>query len=235
MSKQLRLLAIIPAFNESAHLADVVRQARLSASSVLVVDDGSGDGTALAARRAGAEVIIHSKNVGKGKALETGFRTALEGDCQAVVTLDADGQHRPSEIEGLLKTFERTNADIVIGSRMGSLANMPLVRRFTNRVTSGIISHLAHQKVSDSQSGFRLIRRRVLESTEMRTGHFDAESEFLVESSRMGFRFAESPISTIYADEKSKIHPVLDTLRFLRLAVRLALRGLVSGRKRAES
>ncbi len=217
---QMHLWAIIPAFNESKHIEGVVREAKGFCAEVLVIDDGSDDATATAARKAGALVIIQSRNAGKGRALRTGFDYALQYECEAVVTLDADGQHRPAEIASLIETQEATGADLVIGSRMSSTRGMPWVRRLTNWFTSAVISKLTGQKIADSQSGFRLLNRRVLESIQIRRKHFDAESEFLIESSRLGFRPAEAPISTIYGEEKSKIHPLLDSWRFLRLIMR---------------
>jgi len=222
--RQMRVWAIIPAFNESANIGQVISETKGFCAEILVIDDGSSDATAVAARKAGARVIIHSSNAGKGRALRTGFDYALQHGPEAVVTLDADGQHRPAEIENLIEVQQATGADLVIGSRMSSTGGMPWIRRLSNWFTSAVISALTGQKITDSQSGFRLLKRNVIESVQTATEHFDAESEFLIECSRLGFRLAEAPISTIYRGQGSKINPLLDSCRFFMLIARHLVR-----------
>src|SRR5205085_10410672 len=124
--------AVIPAYNEAKHLADVVRRTRQELDHVLVVDDGSTDATAAEARAAGAELIVHPQNRGKGESIKAGLRYWLERDFSWVVILDADGQHRPEEIERMFGSAEG-DAALLIGNRMNDVASMPLVRRFVNR------------------------------------------------------------------------------------------------------
>lgn len=213
--------AVIPAYNEAKRIAPVVTGCAAHVDAVVVVDDGSSDETAETAAAAGATLIKHAKNSGKGKALETGIAWAVRNSFDAVVTLDADGQHDPAEIPRLLRQYRRTNADIVLGTRMADRRGMPLVRALTNLVTSVVISRLAGRRITDSQSGYRLLKCATAASLTVSGARFDAESEMLVKAARHGLVIAEAPVSTIYGDEKSKINPFKDTCRFILLALRL--------------
>lgn len=216
----MKVCAVIPAYNEETAVAEVVRGVLAQGLDAMVVDDCSSDATSARAREAGAEVVRHEVNRGKGEALRTGFARAVELGYDAVVTLDADGQHDPKEIPRLLEAAPR--ADIVVGSRMAEVSTMPLVRLWTNLFTSWVVSRLAGARITDSQSGYRLLKRRVFERVKYSSSRFDAESEILVKACRMGFRVIEVPTSTIYGDEKSKIHPFVDTVRFFRMVRRLS-------------
>ncbi len=216
----MKVCAVIPAYNEETAVAEVVRGVLAQGLDAMVVDDCSSDATSARAREAGAEVVRHEVNRGKGEALRTGFARAVELGYDAVVTLDADGQHDPKEIPRLLEAAGR--ADIVVGSRMAEVSTMPRVRLWTNLFTSWVVSRLAGARIADSQSGYRLLKRSVLGRVKYSSSRFDAESEILVKACRMGFRVIEVPISTIYGDEKSKIHPFVDTVRFFRMVRRLS-------------
>lgn len=216
-------VAIVPAYREEGRVGDVVRRLRAAVSEVLVVDDGSPDGTAREAREAGARVIIHERNRGKGGALRTGFAWALAEDADPILTLDADGQHLPEEVPRLLECASRTGADIVVGTRRLDPREMPFVRRWTNRTMSAVLSLAAGCRIGDTQSGFRLFRARVLREVPLTTEGFDLESEILVRAARRGFRIREAVVSTVYGTEKSKIRPVRDTARFLGLLARLGM------------
>jgi glycosyltransferase involved in cell wall biosynthesis len=189
---------------------------------VLVVNDGSSDGTSRAAREAGATVLDHPENLGKGAALKTGFEHAIGRGYDAVITMDGDGQHDASAIPGFLDALEKTGADIVVGTRMHAVGRMPRIRVWVNRTTSRIVSRLAGQRIPDSQSGFRIFRLRVLKDVvrSLVTSRYDTESEILIRSARRGYRIAATAIESIYTDAVSHIHPVIDTLRFVRLAAR---------------
>ncbi len=216
--KPLKLLIVIPAYNPGPVLVDVARRAAVVAGTenVLVVDDGSADGSAAEAARTGVRVHRHEVNRGKGAALRTGYAEAIAGGYDACVTMDADGQHHPEWTERLLAGLS-PDVDLVIGSRMTDTGPMPLLRVLTNRFMSRVLSGLIGQPVGDTQSGFRLIRRRVLEGVELTTDRFEAESELLIKAGRRGFRIAEVAIPAVYGEEKSKIRPVADTLRWIRL------------------
>lgn len=219
----MKVCALIPAFNEGARVGRVVEGARRKGVPAVVVDDGSSDDTAEAARRAGATVLRHEENRGKGEALKTGFTAAIEQGWGAVITMDGDGQHDPEEIPRFIDHAERRASDVVIGCRMGDVASMPFLRWWTNEMTSAVISRLAHTRIKDSQSGYRLIRTRVLRSLDLVSEKYDLESEILVRAARQGFRISEVPVRTIYEGSPSSINPGLDTLRFIRLALRLMI------------
>src|ERR1700736_6769488 len=140
------IAAVIPAYNEEKHIGDVVRRTRQKLDDVLVVDDGSRDKTAERARQAGAEVIVHPKNRGKGETIKTGLRHWLEGQIDFVIILDADGQHRPEEIERFVAAaLSADKPKLVLGNRMKDVSTMPLVRRLVNRWMSQQISALCGQ------------------------------------------------------------------------------------------
>lgn len=215
--------AILPAFNAAHHLPALLSElrARHPALRVLVVDDGSGDGTAAVAAAQGAEVIRHEVNRGKGAALATGHRWALDNGLAWVYTMDADGQHLPAEMGRFLEAALARGWDVVVGSRMDATAGMPWVRKATNRFTSAVVSRLAGCRIPDSQCGFRLFRVPPLAGLELVTSRYDTESEILVRLAWRGCRIGAVPISTVYGEERSSIRPLRDTVRFFRLAARL--------------
>lgn len=213
-----RVAAVIPAYNEEKHIGDVVRRTRQTLHDVLVVDDGSIDKTAESAREAGAMVVVHEQNQGKGETIKTGLRYWLERQFDFVIILDADGQHRPEEIDRFVGAALSTEAPkLVIGNRMKDLSTMPLVRRFVNRWMSQQISALCGQEIPDTQCGYRLLHRDLIPGLLGGAARFDYETEMLIIASRKGFRIASVPISTVYSDEVSSIHPVRDTIRFFKL------------------
>jgi glycosyltransferase involved in cell wall biosynthesis len=216
------ILVLIPAFNAERTIGDVVRGVKAVSPrlSVLVIDDGSGDGSARAAEEAGATVVSHSGNMGKGAALRTGFGLFLEGSYKAVITLDADGQHRPEEIPRLVDCWLKERADIVVGTRKRSVGNMPLLRIMTNTISSWLVSLSAGKRIPDSQSGYRLITRSVIERVRTSSRGYGAESEILIKAASMGFNIGEAPISTIYEQEKSYIHPLKQPLLFMGLILK---------------
>ncbi len=218
----MRPLVVIPAYNESAHLADVVAAAGRHGYPVLVVDDCSHDDTGPRAEAAGAIVWRHNTNGGKGKAIMTGFDFAARHGHDAVLTLDGDGQHDPREIPLLLAAGADPTVDIVIGTRMRNTRPMPLANLASNRLLSLWVSLAAHTKITDSQSGYRLVKRRVWRAFTVRSHSYDFESEFLIRAGRLGFRIVEVPIATIYGDEVSWIDPWVETFRLLRLFGRAA-------------
>ena len=209
--------AIIPAYLEEKHIADVARRTRQQLDNILVIDDGSGDATAEAARGGGAEVIVHAENRGKGESIKTGFRHWLERGFVYAIILDGDGQHLPEEIPRFLATASSTGAKLLVGTRMNDVSRMPLLRRVVNRYMSRKISRLCGQEIPDTQCGFRMVHRDVMAALLGGTERFDYETEMLIIASRAGCRIASVPITTVYSDEVSSIHPVRDTLRFFKL------------------
>jgi len=213
-----RCIALIPAYNEAARVAKVVAVAHRHVDEVVVVDDGSTDETVTAAEKAGAKVLRHQQNRGKGAAIATALDYFGRSDAELAVLLDADGQHDPSEIDKFVNAAETDRIDVVVGSRMGDVRRMPRVRLWTNQFTSWVTSRLAGQRIPDSQCGFRLLRRTVLKDLRPSTARFETETEMLIQASRAGHKIISVPIRTIYEPGRtSRIHPWRDTVRFFRL------------------
>ena len=215
-----KVAALIPCYQEAEHIADIVRRTQAQIERVIVIDDGSTDGTGALAREAGAEVIVHAQNQGKGAAIKTGFRAVLESGMEYALMLDGDGQHLPEEIGHFLDAAAQEEASIYLGNRMHDTASMPLVRLATNRIMSALIGRICGQPIPDSQCGFRMIHREILPSLFCPSNSYDYETEMLLIASKAGHRIVSVPISTIYASEKSKIQPVRDGVRFLKLLAR---------------
>ena len=208
--------AIIPAYCEEKHVGAVVERTLRQVDHVLVVDDGSTDQTAATARAAGAEVIVHERNQGKGASIMTGLRHWLERGFQYVIILDADGQHLPEEISRFIAAAPM-GMELLVGTRMNDLRRMPLVRRVVNGYMSRKISRACGQEIPDTQCGFRMLSAAVIPDLLDGECRFDYETEMLIIVSRKGFRIGAVPISTVYSDEVSSIHPMRDSLRFFKL------------------
>lgn len=216
----MKVGVLIPCYKESANIGEVVRGALSYVPEVIVVDDGSKDGTDIAAKNAGAFVITHPENKGKGESLKAGFKHIQEEkNWDAVIILDGDGQHDCSEIPDFIETAQKENAAIVVGDRIGTKRpkNMPAIRWLTNKFTSYVTSKIAGQYVPDTQCGYKLIKIEVLKNIELCTSRYDIESEILIQAGRKGYKIISVPIKTIYHDEVSYIHPVRDSLRFFKL------------------
>ena len=210
-----RTAILIPALN-AAHLVGPVVQASLAElPAVVVIDDGSSDGTGAVAAKAGAQVLWHTQNRGKGAALRTGFAWALQNDYDAVITLDADGQHLPSEVRKFLAARAETGADLIIGGRAHHFRFMLPRRRIANQFSASSISIASGVTVTDSQSGFRLYSAKLLRSVELLADGFDMESEVIVRAGRRGFRVVTIPIELGFVDGVATSHykPVKDTLK----------------------
>ncbi|MCX5697841.1 MAG: glycosyltransferase family 2 protein [Candidatus Omnitrophica bacterium] len=212
----MKTCVVIPAYNEAKEIGRIVSGVRSQGIPVIVVDDGSMDATSRIAREEGAQVLRNETNVGKGSSLSRGFAHALAQGYDAVVIMDGDGQHDPLDIPSFLRAQELTGCEIIIGNRMQEAQTMPRLRYLTNRFMSWLISCIIGQKIPDTQCGFRLIKKEVLNRLSLRTRKFEIESEMIINAARIGFRIGSIPIKTLYRDEKSQINPFIDTLRFIR-------------------
>ena len=223
-----KFCVIVPAYQEEKCIASVVGGIRKYCETVVVVDDGSLDGTSNEAKKAGAVVLKHEDNKGKGVALNTGFKYAREKGFEFVITMDADGQHDPEEIPRFIEAYRSTMMPVILGNRMDDPKTMPFVRHQTNRFMSWLLSRQMGQYVPDTQCGYRLFKidaiprkffqERAFESDE--DGRFAADSEMLLRLAETGIRIGAVPIKIIYRDEKSKINPVKDTIRFFGMLLR---------------
>lgn len=216
-----RIAIAIPAYNAAGQVADVVRRCLSVLPSVVVVDDGSTDGTGQVAREAGARVLTLAANQGKGRALKTAFEDLLERGFEAVVTVDADGQHMPEEIPVLIEAAAK-GADLVIGTRDHLFQDMGMVRRVSNRTSSRAISMVAGLRMKDVQSGFRFYSGRLLRRTGFPESRFSAESAIVVRAARRAFKIAGIPIQLAVTDGRGMSHyrPIVDSLRIFAAVTR---------------
>lgn len=219
----MKLITIIPAYNEENNIKRVIEGA-LKHSDVLVVDDGSNDNTFNLAKRAGVNVIKHEKNKGKGAAIKTGLKAALEDGYDILILLDGDGQHNPIHIPLLVSCIN--DAGLVIASRFkeGTPSNMPIQRRLSNVITTRIIRFITGYKITDSQSGFRAISSNVARLF-LDIGYDDYiyESEMLYRASKNNIKIKEVSIPSTYGVEKSYVkakHALKYIIFILRLLIR---------------
>ena len=219
-----KICILIPAYNAQETLGFVLKKIEPFKTDAVVVDDGSSDETKRVALENGAQLLEHPLNLGKGAALRTGFQYILQRDYHVVITLDADGQHDPSEIPSLLKIFQSVKPDILIASRAAAFGKMKFLRRFWNRLGVKAVARLCHSDITDSQSGFRLIRAEVLKEVDLSTSRFETELELLINACKRGFSVLSVPIKTQKVDGTGSSHfrPVVDTW----LVCKIFLRGL---------
>lgn len=215
----MRVQALVPAFNEARTIAKVVSGLFPHVAAVCVVDDGSTDGTADAARRAGADVMLNPGGRGKGTAIRSGLARVLERDCSHVLLIDGDLQHLPEEAPLLIAEAERTGADVVLGERRFDRRAMPASRYHANRIGSLALSRFLGVAVRDTQCGFRLFKADLLRSLPLTARGYDIETEMLVKLKRRGGVIASVPITAVYTGERSKLRPVRDTTKTCFLAV----------------
>lgn len=213
----VRAACVIPAYQAEETIAAVIEGVRASRPDmpVIVVDDGSTDQTATAAARAGADFVVrHPGNRGKGAALQTGFREALlrVPTIDALVTMDADGQHDPASLPALLRLL--ADSDLVIGARRRRGSSMPLHRKLANALSTRAIAWCAGQPIRDAQCGFRGIRRTLLERVPHVGDRYEAETSFVIRAARAGAIIAQVEIPTRYGPP-SHFRPLRDAARVI--------------------
>ena len=223
---------LIPAYNEAATVAEIVERALGYTQTVFVVDDGSEDDTAAQLRGLPVTLIRNDSNLGKAASLARGFAAALEQSMDAVITLDADGQHRPEDIPRLIEAAARYPGDIIIATRLRGRERMPRSRRFGNWQADFWIAWAAGYPIRDTQCGYRLYPATLLKRLAVREGRRDSfvfESEVLIDAARIGCYARAISIDTIYgvSPRQSHYRGASDTMRIIRMvAGNLARRGL---------
>ena len=216
----MKICVLIPSFNEEKTIGWLVKAVREKGFDVVVIDDGSSDQTTKIARENGAEVIVNEHNMGKGASLRRAFGLLSEKNYDAVITMDGDGQHLPNDILPFVRCDEQGKPAIIVGNRMLKAKGMPLVRWLTNKFMSFVISGLCKKDIPDSQCGFRLIDTKVLKDLNLSTENFEIESEMLFEAAKNGYKIESIPVTTVYEGQYSAIHPVKDTVRFIKFVLR---------------
>lgn len=192
------VLACIPAYNEESIIGNLVKETLRHVDKVVVCDDGSLDDTFAEAQKAGADVIKHEKNFGKGAATRSLFKYAKNSNADIIVTIDGDGQFLPEEIPLLVKSMVENNSDIVIGYRFDSSTEMPHYRKVGNKVLDKMTNLASNLPFRDTQSGFRAYSRKAIESIRFSTDGFGADSEILVDASKKGLKISEEKVTVIY-------------------------------------
>lgn len=220
--------AVIPCYNVGKACIPVVTQTASQVDLCVAIDDGSTDDTQAFLENlklTNVRILSHKKNLGKGTALLTGFRFVLQEakSIEVILTLDGDGQHDPAYIGKFKEMFEEIHPDLIYGNRMLNLAGMPTARRLLNRFSNWLMTRICGQQILDSQCGFRLYSRRLLQALidELHTGRYVLESEILIKACRKGAKIAMIPISTIYSEQSNVLshHNLYDVLRIARLMV----------------
>ncbi len=221
MNRDISVIAVIPAHNEARTLSAVIKGTLEYVTDIIIVDDCSDDKTLELAKDWGVQVITHESQMGYGQALNTGIKYALDKGYDAVITIDGDGQHNPSDLGKFLQKAKEPHVDIVYGDRMESTREMPHIRRLSNLISSFVISKFTSTKVRDSQCGFRLIKTRILKGIPQFSSGFLWSSELAMWVASSGFVIVHVPIRTLYAQEGHSHQRYLSlTLGFMSLLLR---------------
>lgn len=227
-----RVIIVIPAYNEAATIGEVIERCLGNGGEVIVVDDGSTDGTARVAQQLPVELLRNDVNRGKAASLMKGMRRAVERGADIVATMDGDGQHRPEDLASLLSCARDNPGAIVIGSRLADSAAFPRARYIGNRIADFWISWACGYRIEDSQSGFRLYPANLFSHIDVPHGPergFVFESEILIEAAKAGVRSISTPIPALYEGtlvRDSHFQPLRDVMRIIRMvAWKLISRG----------
>jgi glycosyltransferase involved in cell wall biosynthesis len=204
------ITVILPAYNEELSIGSIALLTRFYADNVIVVDDGSADRTAEIAKNAGAQVIVHETNTGKGGALKTGFKAAVDQGADIIVTMDSDGQHNPADIPKLVAPIIDGNADVVNGSRYlnGLEKNTPIYRRVGQTILDKVTNINSGMELTDSQSGFRAFAASTTNIFRFDAQGMGIESEMLADAGKAGLRIKEVEIGVRYDVDGSTLNPI---------------------------
>ena len=194
----MSILVCIPAFNEGKVIDRVIKDCLKFSNEVVVCDDGSMDNTYEVADSAGADVIRHEKNIGKGESLRSLFKFARHSNHDIIVTIDGDGQFIPEEIPKLVKSIKENKSDLVIGYRFDDTTEIPNYRRFGNKMLDKMTNMVEEISVRDTQSGFRAYSRKVIDDIDFKMKGFGADAEILIDAAKKGYRLSEEKITVIY-------------------------------------
>jgi glycosyltransferase involved in cell wall biosynthesis len=194
----MSILVCIPAFNEGKVIDKVIKDCLKFSNEVVVCDDGSMDNTYEVADSAGADVIRHEKNIGKGESLRSLFKFARHSNHDIIVTIDGDGQFIPEEIPKLVKSIKENKSDLVIGYRFDDTTEIPNYRRFGNKMLDKMTNMVEEISVRDTQSGFRAYSRKVIDDIDFKMKGFGADAEILIDAAKKGYRLSEEKITVIY-------------------------------------
>lgn len=223
--KNFKYAAVVPCYNVGRACEPVIRKTSELITNVVAVDDGSTDDTAAilsAMNLPSLSVLRHASNRGKGAALLTGFKHLIDTtDCDAIITLDSDGQHDPTLIPQFQQMCESDHADLIYGNRMVRMSGMPHHRRWLNSLSNRIVTRICRQPIADSQCGFRLYSRKLLMSVmdQLRTCRYELETEILILCCLKKLPVGSVPIPMIYSKEATQLshHSLTDVLRITRL------------------
>lgn len=215
----MQICVIIPTYNESRAIADLINRIIKLGLEVIIIDDGSTDETVRIATASGAKVLANLSNLGKGASLIKGYNFAFQHGYDAVISMDGDGQHSPNDLLAFIQKAESSQSVLFVGNRMGKTKAMPTLRVVTNYLMSKFISLVVKQHIPDTQCGFRLVKKELLARIDLSTSKYETESEVLIKAAHLGFKIESIPVETIYAGQKSQINPFIDSLRFLRFMI----------------
>ncbi|MSQ46661.1 MAG: glycosyltransferase family 2 protein [Ignavibacteria bacterium] len=221
----MKFAILIPAFQAektiSKLLSDIAKITTTIQDEVItiVVNDASTDSTEKIASNFPIILLKHETNKGKGAALKTGFAFAINQNVDAVLTIDADLQHEPIYIKQFINEFKKGNFDLIIGNRINRFTNMPIHRQLSNLVTSFLVTAKTKIKIPDSQSGYRIITTKILETISLNHDGFILETELLINAARSKFKISSIPISTIYSNNKSHMTNWKSTIEFIKLII----------------
>jgi len=224
----MKTIAVIPALNCEKTISKVVKNLNGLVDEIIVVDDGSIDETKNNGHTNGAVVISHPQNKGLGEALKTGFKQALKRDADIIVTLDGDGQHKPADVQRVMDLLINNHCDVVIGSRLlkkEGWRNFPKHRLWGNLILTLLTNAAIGKKITtDSQSGYRAFKRKVVKKINLQSSRMAIASEIIFETAKNKFTIKEVPIKATYEDEISNQRLIIDPLRIMRMLFSKSLR-----------